>query len=334
MVMHPLGQWWGGRSVPMVGIGGVAVDPADRADGGATWLMQEVVRELHRVGVALSTLFPATQPLYRRAGYEQAGLHYRIRVNTQRLFTSERALPLRRATEADRPQIERLHRADGRDNDGNIDRSELYWSFLREPTDATPQTFVVEEEGEVSGYVFYTSQTNASDHQDLFLSDIVARTPATARRLLTFLRDHRSLVDFVKWRGSPTDPLLLQAREQRHDIRIWDIWMLRVVDVRQALEMRGYPVGVQAEIHWDVSDSLCPENEGRFVLSVAGGRGTVQSGGEGRVPLDVRTLAPLYAGYASAQQLRTGGDLACGDEDAARIAAVFAGPQPWMQDGF
>jgi predicted acetyltransferase len=296
--------------------------------------MQEVVRELHAKGVALSTLYPATQPLYRRAGYEQAGSHFRVRVETARLFAEDRGPVLRRAVGADAAAIERMHRAEGREHPGCVDRSELFWSFVREVPDETVHAFVVEEDGDLTGYVYYTSKTNEHGRQDLVLRDVVARTAPAARRLLTFFRDHRSQVDRIQWRGSPAHPLLLHAREQRHEVRLWDVWMLSITHLEAALETRGYPEGVRAEVHLELEDPLCEGNAGRHVLRVEGGRGTLTPGGAGDVALDARALAPLYTGFVSPWQLRSAGRLACGDEDASTLAALFAGPTPWMQDGF
>lgn len=334
LFLHPMGQWFGGRSVPMVGIGGVGVDPGARAAGAATDLMRETVRELHADGVALSTLFPATQPLYRRAGYELAGNHFRVTVHTDRLRTHERDLGVRRASDADTATIDRLHVESGRENDGNIERSAMMWSRIRDPEGSRAHAFVVEGDDGPEGYVYYQSKPNARGHQDLSLSDVVVRTPAAARRVLTFLLDHRSLVDSVSWRGHPADPLLLQAREQRHDVRLWDTWMVRIVDVEQALALRGYPPNVEAEVHLEVTDDLIPANEGRFVFRVETGRASVDRGGEGRVAVDIRTLAPLYTGFATAEQLRTAYGLRCPDKEAGRLTAVFGGSAPWMQDGF
>jgi hypothetical protein len=52
------------------------------------------------------------------------------------------------------------------------------------------------------------------------------------------------------------------------------------------------------------------------------------------VRIDVRTLAPLYTGFVSPEQARVGFGLDAGPADAAALARIFAGPEPWMQDGF
>ena len=334
LFIHPMGQCFGERVVPMVGIGGLGMDPGARAAGGATHLMRETVRALHADGVAISTLFPATQPLYRRSGYELAGSHFRVTVQTDRLRTHDRELAVRRATDSDIADIDRLHVLDARENGGNIERSPMMWARIRDPEEGHPHAFVVERDDGLEGYLYYVSKPNARGHQDLSISDVVVRTPAAARRVLTFVLDHRSLVDSVTWRGHPAHPLLLQAREQRHDIRLWDTWMLRIVDVERALALRGYPLGVEAEVHLKITDDLIEANQGRFVLRVSNGEATVERGGDGRVALDVRALAPLYSGFATAAQLRAAYGLRCPEKETGRLTAVFGGSAPWIQDGF
>src|SRR5262245_51321796 len=61
LVRIPMGQYFGGKSVPMMGIAGVAVAPEARGRGIARQLMEETIRECHREGWALSGLYASTQ---------------------------------------------------------------------------------------------------------------------------------------------------------------------------------------------------------------------------------------------------------------------------------
>ncbi|PSB18644.1 GNAT family N-acetyltransferase, partial [filamentous cyanobacterium CCP2] len=70
LALLPMGQWWGGKRVPMTGIAAVGVLPEDRGTGVAITLMQKMLRELYDGGISISVLYPATQRLYRKAGYE------------------------------------------------------------------------------------------------------------------------------------------------------------------------------------------------------------------------------------------------------------------------
>ena len=111
-------------------------------------------------------------------------------------------------------------------------------------------------------------------------------------------------------------------------------WMLRIIDVRRALGERGYAPTHESELHLRVRDDLLPANDGAFVLRVSGGKGEVESGGDGRLQIDVRGLAPLYSGYASAHELISTGYIEGAEADLGLADAVFAGPAPWMADFF
>jgi predicted acetyltransferase len=110
--------------------------------------------------------------------------------------------------------------------------------------------------------------------------------------------------------------------------------MLRIVDVVKALEKRGYPNGVQAELHLEVKDDLITENNGKFILTLANGRTEVTKGGKSELQLDISGLAPLYTGLLSAQKLQLMGKLE-GSPTAINTAnQIFAGTSPWMPDFF
>jgi predicted acetyltransferase len=110
--------------------------------------------------------------------------------------------------------------------------------------------------------------------------------------------------------------------------------VLRIVDVAGALSRRGYPPGLQAELHLDVHDDLLTHNTGRWQLSVAEGRAEVRPGGAGRIKLGIRELAALYTGHLSPAALQFSGALSGSDEDLALLALVFSGEPPRLTDPF
>jgi predicted acetyltransferase len=111
-------------------------------------------------------------------------------------------------------------------------------------------------------------------------------------------------------------------------------WMVRVLDVAAALEARGWPAGAAGTLHLEVEDDLFPENGGRFVLEVSDGVARVRRGGEGRMRLHVRALAPLYTGFYRAEGLRAAGALEADDASVQTAMQLFSGPQPSMRDMF
>lgn len=335
LVFIPMGQWWGGRRVALSGVSGVGVAPARRGLGTGTRLMREALREARAQGFPLSGLYPATQPLYRRVGFEQAGSRFEYRVPLSGLDAPERSLTVRPVEAADQPVLEEVYRRYARDQQGWLDRSPHLWSRVTHPRGEVAYGYLVEGTAGVEGYLYLSRRVQPqSIKQELSLTDLVALTPAAGRRLLSFLGDHRSLATDVLWRGGPVDPLLFQLREQPYQVKLLFQWMLRVLDVPAALRARGYPSGLSGSLHLEVEDDLFPENQGRFVLEVDDGEAQVEPGGDGDMKLHVRTLATLYSGFLTPAALRLAGLLEASDAAVRTATALFSGPAPSMPDMF
>ncbi len=333
--MLPMGQWFGGTSVPMVGINAVSTAPEHRSTGIMSRMLRQMLVEIHAAGVPLSVLYPTTQPVYRRAGYEQAGVAMDYKHPLHGLGTGDRSLQVRRAGDEDTATIRALYAERARRTTGNLDRSEYMWARVLEPRDVPLNKYLVERDGTPEGYVIYTQrQPPGTKAKDIYCSDLVALTADAARRLIAFFADHRSTAENLVWTGAPAEPLLLHVPNQAYKIGWYEQWMLRIVDVPAALAARGYPLGVQGDLHLKVRDDVLEHNNGRWVLAVADGQADVREGGTGAITVDVRGLAPMYTGYLSPLELCAGGYVQGPEADLARACTVFAGPSPWMADGF
>ncbi len=331
----PAGQWFGGRVVSMAGIGAVGVLPEYWGRGAGSRLMQRTLKELREGGFCLSTLYPATLTLYRKAGYECAGGLYRIETRPDRIGVVERELSLRPLDKADEPRVEQLYRSYASRFSGLVDRHPFHWLHIRRDGTEDRWGYGVEVDGELEGYLYMNTRSSPEvEGNDVFLSDLVFTSARAGRRLLGFLADHRSQVRSIRWRGSPGDPMLTLFPEQKYRVQLVEHWMLRVVDVARALEARGYPPGLSARLELEVRDDVLPENEGRFVLDVSEGRAAVKPGGSGAFSLDVRALSQVYTGHLAPEVLRMTGRLQASDADVVTAAGLFAGPAPWMVDEF
>ena len=329
----PMGEFFGGRSVPLIGIAGVGVAPEARGRGVAGRLMAEAVKEMAAEGAPLSGLYPATQPLYRRVGYEQSGHRFEIRLSARLIDCRERGMSIRAVDDADQDRIRECYHAFASAHDGPLDRSAYVWSRIRQMRETTYSGFAaVSESGAIEGYVYLTQQRKPNGRQDLELSDLAFTTPRAGRRLLAFLEDFSSMADDIVFRGGPTHPALMLLSEQRATLSLHHWWMLRILNVKQAFEARGYAPGVRGEVHLDVRDELVPANQQKWTIRVEGGRAAVQPGGRGDLKLGIGALAPLFSGFLSAEQLSLMG-LAEGTPETLRAAAgVFPASTPWMSD--
>lgn len=334
-----MGQWYGKQSIPMAGIASVGVLPEHRGTGVAADLLFRTLKELYANGVPLSTLYAATQRPYRKVGYEQAGLccHFALPTESIRLDMGKvsaqeiRRLPMQPVS-LDCDIFPALYQQWAVKNNGNLERNQVMWRLLVEsPKDEAIYAYLIGSESQPEGYVIFKQR---SEDGNIEIRDWVVLTPAAARRLWLFLADHRSLVHQVLWYGSPLNPLLLLLPEQTERVKHLSRWMLRIVDVPKALAKRGYPVGIEAELHLDVRDNLLLENNGQFILTVSGGRGEVTPGGRGELQLHVRGLAPLYTGLFTPDQLKLTGQIEASEAAISVATQLFTGSEPWMSDRF
>jgi predicted acetyltransferase len=331
-----MGHWFGGQPVPCAGISAVAVAPEHRSRGIAGEMMRTALEEVHREGIPLSSLYPATYPVYRAAGYETAGNRFVYRVPLTDLGPGAREPEVREATARDHEAIHALYDQRARGLSAAVARTPYFWVRIFEPFDERARAYLVEGDDGPEGYAVLSYRPTAGPlaPSDVPVRDVVARTPAAARRILRLLADHRSVARSALLATGPADPLLSHAREVHAEVTDVHRWMLRIVDVRGALERRGWSPLVRGELHLDVRDELLRDNARRWVLEVSGGRAQVREGGSGSLSLDVRGLSALYAGFMPAEELRSAGLCAGSDADLARASALFAGPSPWLADFF
>lgn len=333
LVQIPMGQWFGGKAVPMTGIASVGIAPEHRGTGAALFLMQQTVKELYTQGMPLSVLYPATQRLYRKVGYEQGGSRCFWDMRIDQIHMKERSLPIQ-SVPLTVETFQPLYEQQAKWNNGNLQRSLGLWQELIQVRHQEPlYAYLIGDTTLPEGYMIFT-QSKIDGSATLALRDWVVLTPTAARGLLTFMADHRSQIDKMRWRSSLTDPLTLLLSEQSASLHTVDRWMLRIINVEQALQARGYTRDITAELHLQVTDELLPENSDRWILEVVNGQGKVRRGGNADLKLSILTLATLYTGLFSPQQLQLMGLLE-GTASAIAIASLlFAGASPWMPDFF
>ena len=338
LVAVPVGQWFGARSVSQWAIRLVGIGLDFRSLGAAPVLMAAMLREARRAGAAVSSLYPATQPLYRSVGYEQAGFNQLLAFSTAAARVRDHTLLLRRFDPDQGVEpLQQLYDVRARAVSGHVDRSDWFWTRILQPRFLpAPLTYMAVGDNGPEGYMVYSMPSNGPSLHgyDVTLTDFVATTAAAARRMLAHLGEHHSMGKTVRLRGAPEAAALYSMPQQHFKIEESICWMLRIVDVKKALETRGYHPQVRGSLQFEVRDELLPENAGRWTLTVEDGVANVTNGGDAALQLDIKGLAPLFTGHLSPFDLTLAG-LAEGSDAALRQAAyLFAGPRSWMPDFF
>lgn len=313
------GQYYGGRVVPSGGIASVAVLPDMRGLDLARRVMREAFVRMLGMGAAISALYPTTSSLYRSLGYEQSGTNVISRLALSDLPSSAPAGHTFAPCGFD--EVREQYDAMALRFDGWLERRDDRWAAIRydyEKSTDQHAAFCVHRNGSPVGAILYR-QSQAEVHQAEINAQLFAQDIAALRALLALAAGHSTIA--VGLRTQIPEWELCRAIDQSHRIRQHFAmkWMTRVLDAPAAIAARGYNPHVDAEVHVHLQDDALAMNNGPFVLRVRDGAGTLEPGGRGDVPLDIRELAAYYTGYRT---------------EHPALTAAFAGRPPTLVDFF
>ncbi len=316
--IHEYRQVWGGRALAMAGIAGVVVAPEWRGRGVATTLMTAVLERAVELGNAVSVLFPAALPPYRRLGWELAGAVSRTTFAADGLRRLGRNdVAVRRAGPDDVDEVEALLRGDAERSRAN-GPLELTGDDVRELL-SDPANFCYLAD---RGVIVY-----AWDGKDLRVERVAAETPGTLCALWSTVGSGASAVREVYTYQPPHDPLHWLLADKAGIGVEEDRWMLRILDAKAAVAGRGFPFGLRAEVPLVLADRWIAGSAGSFRLVVDGGGGELVPDYEpsaDAVLLGPNGLAALYAG-TPVPTLRRAGLLTGGSPELdALLDAAFA----------
>jgi predicted acetyltransferase len=339
-LMHvPMGLYIGGRSVPMVGIAGVAIRLDARRRGLAAKLMRATLQELHQQGVALSTLYASTYALYQSVGYDVAATCYRGHVDPRLLPGDGRGGSVEMLSAANRAEVEatwRAHHASGLGPDCAIDRGPYLWERLLGERRGNRATGVVVrgDDGQIAGWVSYRTEPGNDRHR-VRVQDLFASEPWAVRRVWAALADLSAMATEVDFATAADDPFLLALAQPRFDVRLYDYLLLRVVDPVAAVAARGFVGVADSSVEFHLTDPDLPQNSGTWRLEVRAGRGRLTPGANAELALDARAFACLYAGIGDAGPIYLSGRQIRGPRATQnRLAAMLATRGRWLVDAF
>ncbi|SHN47852.1 GNAT family N-acetyltransferase [Cryptosporangium aurantiacum] len=343
--IRPYRQWFAGRDLPMGGIAAVAVAAHARRRGVARLLLGRAIERMHADGTPVSALFPSIPTAYRAFGWEVAGTLARIDLPAARLSAAGRSGPAGAGHDGKEVTLRALDRDDPAADDLASVHA-LYTEAARPavgPLTRTGPAFdltllatldgvvIASVDGVDAGYVSWSRREKPDGPPRLDVHDLIADRPDVRDALLTCAGSWQTSIGDTRIRLA--DPVIGGLGLPRGGYTQHEPWMLRVVDAPLAVAGRGFGP-LAADVDLEIVDPQAPWHEGRWQLSVADGTGSLAPGGSGAVRLSSRGLAAVFTGYAGAAALTSAG-LAEGEPGAlARLAAVFAGPTPWMLDEF
>jgi predicted acetyltransferase len=296
-------------------------------------MMRAAMSEAASEGWALAGLYASTQALYRQVGFEQAGDRCAISLRLPTLGMRERGTAIQPIGETDFDAVRACYTNYARQFDGPLDRGTYIWNRIKARREKVYQGFATRNQsGEIDGYLYFTQYSKDSGKFDLELSDFAATNADAFRRLIGFLADFAMMADVATFHAGPHHPALMLLPQQSFEIKHQEFWMLRILNVKRALEARGWLPSIDATAELELHDDLVSANNGRFVVRVKDGFALVEPGGSGAVAMDVRGLAPLFTGLQDVKGLVLAGLVKGSDAAIASASRVFPKGSPWTGD--
>lgn len=334
-----------GATVPCAGVTVVGTYPTHRRRGVMRALMRAQLDDVHERGDPLAMLWASDELIYGRFGYGLASWVGDVSIPREAAFTvpveNRRRLRLVEKQEAMelfpqvwdqlRPQIP-----------GMLGRTSAWWEWRilfdsPEGRDGGgPMRFMaLELDGRPEGYAIYRHRPkweHGVPAGDVEVLEAMALDGASTAELWRFLLD-------IDWSAKASTFLLpvdhqlfhLLANPRRMNYQIFDGLWVRLVDVGAALSARRY--AQDGRIVFDVADSFCPWNEGRWKLEDGIAR---QTDDPADLRLDVSLLGGAYLGaIAFSALLRAGRLEELTPRAAARADALFLWNRaPWCPEIF
>jgi predicted acetyltransferase len=300
----------GGRQVPAGGVTMVGVLPTHRRQGILRRLMAEQLADVRSRGEPLAALWASEGGIYQRFGYGLASLNGTVEIERDRAqfrtpVEARGAVELLTADEA-RPHIQAVYDVVRARTPGFYVRTDTWWDvlmadpeFRRRDLSKKFHAVHLKDDGQADAYCIYRIKSDwqpSGPANTLMVTEIAAVDPEAAAQMWRYVFGV-DLMALIRSRLGPAEhPLLLMMSEPRRlSMRVGDGVWVRIVDVKAALEGRGYAADGTLVI--EVDDDFMPDVAGRWRITTSDGRATVaETTDSPELRLHVTDLGAVYLG--------------------------------------
>lgn len=235
------------------------------------------------------------------------------------------------------PEAQELQRDLARHWNGPVERPAWWFPWKRQKSSL--MTYQFRRPGQPpAGMLSFATKRRERHGMNLVVHDFWAATRNTAAAMLAFLGSHSTRAETIEFRRGVLPPypsLLHNLHHHRVTAEAWHPWMLRILDLREAVRLRGWPADLDATVPLGIENERDSTYD-RYVLRITAGSGEISTTNtESKVMLTRQQFAVWYAGgYRTAASARLAGVHAVSEKVLTTLVRSTADLEPWLPDHF
>jgi predicted acetyltransferase len=332
--VFPTQMWLSGVPVEMGAVAGVTTHPNHRNKGVFAAMMRYLIDRMAHEELAISALFPASHAIYQKFGYAPAAIWQAYSIKPENLLLFTGANQVRPFEPTDLPTIRSIYRGGQLSRaDGRLTRLTAWWDSLVSEKNRTGNNYIVvyDDEG-VEGYLKYT----ITDEKVLKVREMLVYSDAAYRGLWSYMAAQPDVVsiDYIAPADEPVFHLLNIPGDSHGGNRGWifdDIYhgtstfMLRIVNVVEALTSRFYPQDMMGNRILKIYDPQIPANEKPIKFRLVDGRPETEPAEDQtpQIETDMVTFSQIFCGFLSPEKARGLGKLQTDDESVSWLSKAM-----------
>jgi predicted acetyltransferase len=340
-----------GGDLPTAGVTQVGVLPSHRRRGVLTSLMAQQLKDARTWNEPIAALWCSEASIYGRYGYGMAGRQAAFEIEKDKAefrnpFDSSGQVRLVELEDAMKLLPDVYERARSI-VPGMPSRSGVWWRNHRLADDEDSRRgggpmwrAVLEINGEPAAYALYRHHAQwgkfGTPEGHAQVAECVTTSDDAARTMWSYLLS-LDLTPRIRADHEPSDSILLLSLKEirRLGFVLKDGLWIRIVDIEQALSLRAY--NGSGAVVFELRDSFCPWNRGRWKLTVRDGEGRVDPTTEDPdLSLSADALGSTYLGGIGFVELQRAGDISeCAPGAVERADDLFRSARaPWCPEIF
>ncbi|WP_395372675.1 enhanced intracellular survival protein Eis [Streptomyces tubercidicus] len=329
-------QFFGGSPVPSACLGDGCVAPEERGEHLAARMTAARLRPMVEQGAVVSTISTSSTGYARWLGWEAPVPVLAWSVATDDLkksYTSE-DFEIEHGLNED---AQTLQRDLARQWNGPVLRP-AWWPAWKETKNALT-TYRFSRPGHpTSGLLSLATKRHERHGMALTIHEFWAANQETAAAMLAFLGRHNTRAETIDFRRGALPPyptLLHNLHRFRPTAESWHPWMLRILDIPEAIRLRGWPAELTTTVPIEIENAT-GDGWNRWMFQVKAGSAEIAPTHiEGQAIFTRRQFAVWYAGgYRSATSARMAGVQAVSQIALTALVRCMGDLEPWLPDHF